>query len=151
MRFFIFLFFLLFANLVLADLIKPNPNLLPQEVISIQLLALKNNNQPYSDAGIEQTWEFAHPSNRKYTGPLFNFKKMMYSNNYSLILNHIEHNIISVRNDQNISFFFVEIFDKTGNKFGFQWIVQKVLFDEKFNNCWMTISVSEPILLSKTT
>ena len=52
---------------------------------------------------------FSHPSNRKYTGTLFNFKKMMYSNNYSLILNHIEHNIISVRKDKNTSFFFVEI------------------------------------------
>ena len=28
------------------------------------------NNDPYLNAGIEQTWEFAHPSNRAYTGPL---------------------------------------------------------------------------------
>ena len=78
---------LLFNYSVLADLINPNPNIKPKEVVSIQLDSLKNNNFPYKDAGIEQTWNFAHPSNRLYTGPLSNFTKMMKSNSYNLMQN----------------------------------------------------------------
>ncbi len=37
---------------------------------------MKNDN-PYKDRGIIQTWEFAHPNNRKMTGPLESFKNMI--------------------------------------------------------------------------
>ena len=55
------IFFFLFTNICSADLIKQNSNLRPFDVLMIQLNSLKNNNNPYRDAGIEQTWEFAHP------------------------------------------------------------------------------------------
>jgi len=150
MKIFIFLLVLLFFNIGNAELLKPSPALMPQEVISIQLTALKDNNNPYFNAGIEQTWEFAHPSNRKFTGPLPNFTNMMYSNSYVIMLEHLEHNIIPVSNKTNASFFFIEIIDKVGNKFGFQWTVEKVLLEGKFKNCWMTTNVSNPIYLGET-
>ena len=40
----------------------------PDEVIKIQLKGLMQNDIPYKDSGIEQTWEFAHPNNQKFTG-----------------------------------------------------------------------------------
>ena len=49
----------------LDNLLKPNTKLKPVDVLKIQLEALKNNNIPYKNAGIEQTWEFAHPDNKK--------------------------------------------------------------------------------------
>ena len=100
MRFISLIIISLFFNFkVLADLIKPNPNIKPDEVITIQLEALKQNNLPYKDVGISQTWEFAHSKNRQYTGPLSNFPLMMKSDSYSLMLNHSDHNIIFVSND----------------------------------------------------
>ena len=36
-------------------------------VLVIQLNSLQNNDYPYRDAGIEQTWEFAHPNNKIMT------------------------------------------------------------------------------------
>ena len=78
--------FFLFINISYADLIKPNSKLKPIEVLLIQLNSLKNNNVPYKDAGIEQTWEFAHPKNKRITGPLDKFKKMIYSKNYKMEL-----------------------------------------------------------------
>ena len=71
-----------------ADLIKPNSNLKPFDVLTIQLNSLKNNNNPYKDAGIEQTWEFAHPINKASTGPLESIKKMSYSNSYKKLISH---------------------------------------------------------------
>ena len=91
MRFLIIFLIIIFSKIVLAELLKPSSILLPEEVISIQLKALQKNNIPYKNAGIIQTWEFAHPLNRKYTGPLKNFVSMMYSSNYSIMLNHLKH------------------------------------------------------------
>lgn len=80
MRIVLFLYILLISEAVHAELLKPSLNLDPQEVISLQLNALKDNNSSYINAaGIEQTWEFAHLFNRKFTGPLSNFADMMYS------------------------------------------------------------------------
>tara|TARA_Y100001960_G_C13962608_1_gene489003 strand:- start:11 stop:469 length:459 start_codon:yes stop_codon:yes gene_type:complete len=150
MKFFVSLTILIFLNYhAYADLIKPSPNISPEEVISIQLSALQNNNFPYIDAGIHQTWEFAHPDNRIFTGPLSNFISMMRSSTYIIMLDHIDHKIIPVKEKNNIKFYFVEIQDKKGDRYGFQWSVKKVLSDIIFKNCWMTSSVSPPYALPK--
>ena len=141
---------LFFFGTIQAELIKPTPYFLPEEVISIQLTALQNNNEPYLDAGIQQTWEFAHPLNRQFTGPLKNFTNMMYSKSYSIMLEHKKHKIILVKNEINISYFFIELVDKIDDKFGLQWIVEKVLIEGEFKDCWMTTGVSKPIRLTKS-
>ena len=61
----------------IADFVKPNSNIKPDEVIKIQLKSLMKNDVPSKDNGIKQTWEFAHPSNQRFTGPLDNFTKMI--------------------------------------------------------------------------
>ena len=82
--FFISIFFSLISfHGTSAELLKPNNELKPFDVVKIQLSALKNNNKPYKNAGIEQTWEFAHPSNKKFTGPLSRFIQLL---NYCFIV-----------------------------------------------------------------
>ena len=150
MRFFLTLLILFFSKISFSETLMPNSSLLADEVISIQLIALQNNNTPYKNAGIEQTWEFAHPSNRNFTGPLLNFINMMYSSYYIIMLDHLEHNIIAVSNKPNVYYFFIELIDKQENKFGFQWTVEKVILEGKFKDCWMTTAVSKPLLLAKS-
>ena len=150
MKVLIILFAIFTSDITLAELLKPNPSLKPIEVVSIQLNALKDNNNPYLNAGVVQTWEFAHPSNRKYTGPLENFVKMMSSPSYFIMLDHTDHNIISVSDRDFITYFFVEITDKEGNKFGFTWTLEKVITESKFKDCWMTTAVSQPLPLAKS-
>jgi len=133
-----------------AELLKPNPSTKPEEVISIQLNALQKNNTPFDNAGIAQTWEFAHPNNRKFTGPLQNFISMMYSPSYIIMLDHEFHNIIFVSKDDELAFFFIELIDKFGNKYGFQWTLKKVINFKEFKNCWMTVAVSRPMPLAKS-
>ena len=54
--FFVLIFFSLFSfHETSAELLKPNNELKPFDVVKIQLSALKNNNKPYKNAGIEQT------------------------------------------------------------------------------------------------
>ena len=142
------IFFFLFINISYADLVKPNSNLKPFDVLMIQLDSLKNNNIPYKDAGIEQTWEFAHPSNSAFTGPIQRFTQMMYAPSYAVMLDHKKHDIIEVKLDKNIAYFFIELTSIDGKMFGFKWTLEKVKEEGGFKNCWMTTAVSTPMPLS---
>ena len=139
----IFLLFI-FTNISSANLIKPNSNLDPFEVLMIQLNSLKNNNKPYKDAGIEQTWEFAHPSNKKITGPLDKFKKMIYSDSYKILISHENTEIKILKETKDISVFKVIVLTKNKEKYYYIWQVEKVLLEGNYKNCWMTTSVSNP-------
>ena len=137
-------FFFIFTNNSNANLIKPSANLKPLEVLVIQLNSLKNNNNPYKDAGIEQTWEFAHPNNKKITGPLNKFKEMIYSRNYKILISHENSEITIIKKTKDISIFKVVILTKDKKKFYYIWQIDKVLLDGNFKNCWMTTNVSNP-------
>ena len=80
--------FFLNISYLKADLKSPNNLILPVEVIKIQLMGLMNNDKDFKDSGIEQTWNFAHPINKKNTGPLTNFKMMIKGNSYRMLLYH---------------------------------------------------------------
>ena len=67
------------------------------------------------------------------------------------MINHSDHNIILVSKENTKAFYFIELTDTIGNKYGFQWIVQKITNESKFKNCWMTIGVSQPVQLAKST
>ena len=145
---YIILFSLISLNLN-AEMIKPDPSISAKDVITIQLKALQINNSPFEDAGIEQTWEFAHPNNRKFTGPLYNFIRMMKNPTYSMMIDHLEHNIIPVEEQETSSYYFVELTDVNGKKYGFEWTVEKVSENGEFKDCWMTVGVSRPMPLSQ--
>ena len=145
---YIILFFLISLN-INAEMIKPDPTISAKDVISIQLKALQINNSPFDDAGIEQTWEFAHPNNRKFTGPLNNFIRMIKNPSYSIMLNHLEHKIIPVEEKETSAYYFVELVDVNGKKYGFEWTVEKVIDNGEFKDCWMTVGVSRPMPLSQ--
>ena len=139
----------LFSLNINAEMIKPDPSISSKDVISIQLKALQINNSPFDDAGIEQTWEFAHPNNRKFTGPLNNFIRMMKNPSYSMMIDHLDHNIIQVEELETSSYYFVELTDVNGKKYGFEWTVEKVNENGEFKDCWMTVGVSRPMPLSQ--
>ena len=132
-----------------AEMIKPDPTISSKDVISIQLKALQINNSPFEDAGIEQTWEFAHPNNRKFTGPLNNFIRMIKNPSYSMMIDHMDHKIIPVEEKETTSYYFVELTDVNGKKYGFEWTVEKVTENGDFKDCWMTVGVSRPMPLSQ--
>lgn len=137
-------FFFLLINFSNADLTKPNISLKPFDVLMIQLNSLQNNNVPYKDAGIEQTWEFAHPDNKIMTGPLEKFKQMIYSKSYKILISH-ENNEITILNEtNNKSVYKVYILSKDKKKYYYIWQIEKVLLDGDLKNCWMTTRVSGP-------
>ena len=83
-KFIISLIFVLFSSQLNAELVKPNKKLNPYDVVKIQLNALKVNDE--KDLGIKQTWLFAHPDNRKVTGPFDRFRIMIYGQQYKYLI-----------------------------------------------------------------
>ena len=143
------IFFFLFTNISNADLIKPNSNLKPFDVLTIQLNSLKNNNNPYKDAGIEQTWEFAHPINKASTGPLERFKQMIYSDSYKKLISHQNNKIIILKESVNKFVYKVYVLSKDKKKYYYIWQIEKVTQEGNLKNCWMTTGVSDPIYLGE--
>ena len=146
---FLVLFFIL-ISISKAEILKPNSNIKPYEVVKIQLLGLQKNNDVFDDYGIEQTWNFAHPNNKKATGPLDKFKLMIKSNNYQMLINHISHTITQIRGGDNWVQFEVIILDKNKIYHKFNWQVEKYTLDGVLKDCWLTTVVSNPIPLGSS-
>ena len=146
---FLILFFIL-ISISKAEILKPNSNIKPYEVVKIQLLGLQKNNDVFDDYGIEQTWNFAHPNNKKATGPLDKFKTMIKSNNYQMMINHISHTITQIRGGDNWVQFEVIILDKNKIYHKFNWQVEKYKEDGPLKDCWLTTMVSSPVSLGSS-
>ena len=108
-----------------ADLKSPNNLILPAEVIKIQLVGLMDNDKDFKDSGIEQTWNFAHPNNKKNTGPLPNFKMMIKGNSYQMLIDHLNHTITELESSDKWAQFEVIILDKEKIYHKFNWQVEK--------------------------
>ena len=146
----IIIFILLNISFSKADLRIPNKSILPKEVIKIQLFGLMNNDKKFKDSGIEQTWNFAHPNNKKVTGPLDNFKKMIKGDTYQMMLNHLSHTITQLGSGDNWAQFEVVILDKNKIYHKFNWQVEKYIEDGDLKDCWLTTMVSNPIPLGSS-
>lgn len=147
---FVILISLLLTNFAKADLIKPNSGIEPIQVVKIQLRGLKNNDQLYKDGGIEQTWEFAHPKNRKFTGPLTKFKSMIKGDDFSMLLNHKEHKVKEVFLSEDVATFEVIVLNSDKEYFKFKWQVEKFKKEGTLKNCWLTTAVSSPISIGSS-
>jgi|TARA_Y100000748_G_scaffold54500_1_gene42822 hypothetical protein len=133
-----------------AELIKPSSNIEPYKVVKIQLSSLMKNNYPNKDSGIEQTWEFAHPNNQKYTGPLEKFKIMLKGESYKMLLNHLDHKIVAVQVGNGFADYEVTVLDVEKKYYKFNWRVEKYQLDGNLKNCWLTTMVSQPIPLGSS-
>tara|TARA_B100001250_G_scaffold367652_1_gene349831 strand:- start:182 stop:637 length:456 start_codon:yes stop_codon:yes gene_type:complete len=137
----LFIFVLYFGQLK-AELINPSKNFDPYDVVKIQLKALKDNNE--KDQGIRQTWLFAHPNNKKVTGPYERFRIMIYGQQYKHLINHSSHKIKLISNSLNTNTYRVEILTNDKKLFFYEWQVQKGS-DDNCKNCWFTSAVSLPV------
>jgi hypothetical protein len=133
-----------------AELLTPNNTISPKEVVKIQLSGLQQNDLDYKDSGIEQTWQFAHPNNKRVTGPLNNFKMMIKSESYRMMINHLSHTITKLGSSDKWAQFEVIILDKDKIYHKFNWQVEKYTSEGTLKDCWLTTMVSRPIPLGSS-
>ena len=144
------LIYLFNLHLSTADIIKPNNNIEPYQVVKIQLKSLQKNNSPSADNGIEQTWEFAHPSNKENTGPLDRFKVMLKGKSYKILLDHLDHEIIQENLTNSMVLFEVIVLGEDKSYYKFKWQVEKYKKEGPLLNCWLTTMVSAPMPLGSS-
>ena len=119
---------------------SPNPDLTPDQVVRIQVDAMRSNDTPTPDAGIATAFRFASPGNREKTGPLEHFAKMVKGPGYAILVNcdSAEFGDSHVDGDQARQA--VKITSPTGEVAIFIFILSKQS-EGSVKNCWMTDGV----------
>ena len=124
----------------LAPDLVPNPALTASDVVRIQLGALANNDSPYQDAGIEITFRFASPDNKKVTGPLPRFIQLVKNPQYGPMLNHLSVEYGEPSMEEGRKMIPVLLTGSDGNKAAYVFIVGQQDIEE-CQGCWMTEGV----------
>ncbi|MDW8465808.1 MAG: DUF4864 domain-containing protein [Chloroherpetonaceae bacterium] len=117
---------------------KPHPDLLPEDVVRIQLRALKHNDS--SNHGIAVTYRFASPDNKLYTGPLPRFIQMLHNPLYAPMLNYETEEIGEIKKKGNYAEQKVVLIDKTGRAYTYLFMLSKQE-EGDYKGCWMTDGV----------
>ena len=123
---------------VIQPELMPSPELSPQDVVKIQVEALKNNDR--EDTGIEITFRFASPANKQVTGPLSRFKQMVRDPAYRPMLNHklAEFEPITISGDTATQR--VTIIERNGQAAVYLFSLSRQDLST-CQGCWMTDSV----------
>lgn len=122
-----------------SHVMKPSPVLSPRQVVEIQLAALKANGARGKDLGIAQTFDFASPANRAWTGPLSRFTRMIRAS-FSSMLDHRGARIGPLVAEGRSAVFPVVIRDAAGREHGFLWTLSRQT-EGRYKDCWMTDGV----------
>ena len=119
---------------------KPDPSLTPEEVIGLQLEGLQRNDID----GIAQVWAFAHPDNKRFTGPLERFALMMTAPNYRILLGHRSSEIRPLQVESDVAIYEVTVTGAEGGVVIYRWGLRKVAEGDDTGS-WMTVTVSPPL------
>ena len=126
-----------------AEPLGPDPALPPEEVVRIQLEALQSNDIPTPDAGIRQVWMLAHPNNKRITGPLPRFARMIKGASFRPLIGHAAHDIEPLTTTEAQVAFKVTIETSDGDVLEYLWAVGRV-DSGPADGAWLTTSVSPP-------
>ena len=136
----VFLFILPFKVWASYDIENgyPDPELKPNDVVRLQLLAMQQNDD--SDFGIEVTFRFASPANKKQTGPLKRFIRLVRNPSYRPLLNHINATFLELNIEEDFAVQDVIITTSNRERIGYRFrlSIQK---GPLYPGCWMTDSV----------
>ncbi len=100
-----FIFILININKAISDVL-PNDLFSSVEVVELQMSSLQTNS---INSGIYQCWLFAHPENKRYTGPFGNFKKMISDTSYKILLNSTKFKIKLIEENKNKAAYSVNV------------------------------------------
>jgi len=116
----------------------PNPELQANEIVSLQLMAMQQND--VSNHGIEITYRFASPQNKVQTGPLSRFIMLVKNPAYRPLLNHFDVTFLNLKVEGNVAIQEVIITTSKGTRKGFRFLLS-LQQGEQFKDCWMTDAV----------
>jgi hypothetical protein len=118
---------------------SPDPALAPQEVVRIQLEALRHNDA--ANRGIAAAFRFASPRNRRSTGPLPRFARMIEEGPYALMLRFSDaaYGPVQVRGRRAVQR--VTLFAPGSAPVSYAFFLSRQQQDGPLDGCWMTDAV----------
>lgn len=128
--------------------LKPDKALSPEEVVSIQVKALQENDP--NDSGVITVFNFSSPTNRAHIGPLNHFRLMVREPSYNTILNFKSYKTgqLVVSEQKAYQLVLVETFD--GRQEAYMFILTKQQ-KGSFKDCWMTDGIARMEAYGQTT
>ncbi|MDC1356155.1 hypothetical protein N8310_01055 [Pseudomonadota bacterium] len=139
--------FFLNLNKVYSDVL-PNDIFSSAEVVELQMTSLQTNSK-INNLGIYQCWLFAHPENKKYTGPFTNFKSMISDTSYNVLLNSLKFKTKLLSKNKKITKFSVDVDAYDNKRYNLTWVLEKTYLNKDCMNCWMTTSVTQPKFIGR--
>ena len=118
----------------------PSPHYGPEDVVRIQIQALANNNRPYRNAGIEVAFRFASPANKRFTGPLWRFTRMLHTPTYRPFLFHRAAHVGRADIQGTQATLTVILTAADGTRAGYVFRLSKQQ-GGRYDACWMTDEV----------
>ncbi len=119
---------------------EPVPSLSPQDVVSIQIEALRNNDTPYENRGIEVTFNFASPANKRMTGPIERFEVMVRNPIYGPMIDHRTAKYENLMIEGEIAKIDVILTSKDGEYLGYRFVLSRQ-HGNRYEGSWMTDAV----------
>ena len=123
--------------------VLPNDIFSSIEVVELQMNSLQTNTKN-NNSGIYQCWLFAHPENKKYTGPFNNFKRMISDTSYKILLNSTKFKVKLLNENKNNATYSVNVDAYDNKRYNLTWVLEKASISQDCKNCWMTTSVTQP-------
>jgi hypothetical protein len=119
---------------------EPDPSLSPRDVVSIQIEALQKNDTPYENRGIEVTFNFASPTNKRITGPIERFAVMVRNPVYGPMINHRTANYENLMIEGEVATIDVILTSKDGKYLGYRFTLSRQ-HGNQYEGSWMTDAV----------
>ena len=134
--------FVINNNKALSNVL-PNDIFSAIEVVELQMTSLQTNSK-INNEGIYQCWLFAHPENKKYTGPFSNFKRMIADTSYKILLNSIKFKTQLISKYYKVVKYSVVIDAFDNKRYQLDWVLEKAKLNKDCKNCWLTTVVTQP-------
>ena len=119
---------------------EPDPSLSPRDVVNIQIEALRNNDIPYEDRGVEVTFNFASPANKRITGPLERFKVMVRNSIFGPVIDHRSAKYENLVVEDDSARIDVILTSKEGAYLGYRFFLSRQ-HGNRYEGSWMTDAV----------
>ncbi|MDQ3395634.1 MAG: DUF4864 domain-containing protein [Bacteroidota bacterium] len=119
---------------------QPNPDLGPQEVVEIQVLAMQENDMPFKNYGVLTAFNFASPDYKSKNGPEGKFIQMINNPNYSSLLNFKMYGLDDIYVINNLALQKITLIDANDNPAVYLFKLTRQM-EKPFEGCWMIDSV----------
>lgn len=122
---------------VLSNLKLPTPSLSPEEVVNIQVDALRASSQGF---GALQCYCFAAPANRLVTGPIERFTRMVRKPPFDLIGKAATCSVGTADIRGDLARSTVAVVGEDHQLRVFSWLLRKQQ-EAPYESCWLTVGV----------